>query len=1061
MLKYFDRWGLWSDPETLMLDIGGTWRARLFSRVALLTALIHLTIPPLYRLLSGAWLASSGLLIGIGFFTLAVRLTPGLAMTTRAALLFLGYSVTLAAVALTVGFVPGFIAAFHFYLVMTGLLLGRWGMCTLLVGLALGFWGIAVGLEHGVIGFPPDPQALDDHAAWTRVAVVYGLIMWALIGALRSTARILRRAHAQLLARRVEVAMARSASQAAQDERLAAERRLRAAQKIQILSQLSGGLAHHFNNALTVARGELEALRGAPTLEARVASIQAIKAAFDGPQRTTHQLLRLSRGVTQATPAPAPLGALIEGLIADLRGLIPADVTLTARAEVEAEVRLTLDPLKLAVTHLLMNAVEACDQRGRVHVSIVYAAPEADLITHALITIEDSGRGIHPEALKGLLNPAFGGARGRVGVGLSLAHTVIEGLGGALSIESEVDVGTRARFTLPLATPLASADVPSSACRPMSTPSPPLDARPSRVEISAAPLTPQPTPSIDEPPLRRLARVTAAALVGIIALHWTTTPSFTWWIYTLIAVGGASIALVGWARWLPTYAHLYLLTGGLIIASLAVLIPFSYTNAVGLSGAALAIAWGASFGARREGDWLLVGVTLALIGGGIAHEAGLFSGLSRHFDINDPVTWTRFGFQIALLGGAWVTTIIAPLERARRGAVEEAQACAELEALRQREAREGARRLSLEAQQTRLERAAVLGRMAGALAHDLRNAIQAIHLVELLDAPEMTPAEITADLDALEAAIEHAEALTSQFDVDSAVEGPAAPCDLSVVTRGACHALSHLLPDAITLKPEIEPGVGARVSPSGLKRILFNLIINARDAMPSGGRVDLSLKGRDARVVLIVEDTGEGIEAAQHARVFEAFFSTKPEGVGAGLGLHIVAEEVRRSGGEIHLESSPAQGARFTISWPRSTPAPRSDAATPQPRRHAQGGVVLLAEDEPGVQRVMQRTLREGGYDVRLAADGDAALAQIEEIEVLTAACVDGVMPGAPTSEVIARLRARHPHAPILLCSGHLPRDLTARGLDLACVHWLPKPFSPARLLATLSSALGDAPEGG
>jgi two-component system cell cycle sensor histidine kinase/response regulator CckA len=251
----------------------------------------------------------------------------------------------------------------------------------------------------------------------------------------------------------------------------------------------------------------------------------------------------------------------------------------------------------------------------------------------------------------------------------------------------------------------------------------------------------------------------------------------------------------------------------------------------------------------------------------------------------------------------------------------------------------------------------------------------------------------------------------------------------------------------IEVSCEIEPAIAVRVSPTAFKRLLFNLVANARDAMDGHGTLRVTLRRAGTRALLEVTDTGGGMSEATRKQVFDPFFTTKPRGAGSGLGLHVVASIVERSHGSVHVRSEPGRGSSFVIDWPAQVVA-KADLrprVTPSDHRPVHG-VVLLAEDESLVRAVMEETLRRAGYDVRVARDGDEALELASEPIDYVAACIDGVMTGAPSAKVIEHLSETHPRTPILLCSGYLPADLAARGLVGPSVHLLAKPFGPARL---------------
>jgi CheY-like chemotaxis protein len=280
-------------------------------------------------------------------------------------------------------------------------------------------------------------------------------------------------------------------------------------------------------------------------------------------------------------------------------------------------------------------------------------------------------------------------------------------------------------------------------------------------------------------------------------------------------------------------------------------------------------------------------------------------------------------------------------------------------------------------------------------------------------------------------------------------------CDVSAVVSATMRLLNQMLPPDITVRCEVEPDIGIHLSPTAMKRLLFNLVSNARDAMAGQGTLAVSLRCKGERASLEVTDTGCGMDEATRNKVFEPFFTTKKRGEGTGLGLHAVASIVQHSHGSIHVASEPGHGTSFVIDWPAEATKQEAVPLVSSPKVRPVHGVVLLAEDESGVRFVMEETLRRAGYDVRVAQNGDEALALASEPTDYVAACIDGIMPGAPSSLVIEQLTKTHPETPVLLCSGHLPADLAARGLLSLTVRLLDKPFGPARLREELELAIG------
>jgi PAS domain S-box-containing protein len=240
-----------------------------------------------------------------------------------------------------------------------------------------------------------------------------------------------------------------------------------------------------------------------------------------------------------------------------------------------------------------------------------------------------------------------------------------------------------------------------------------------------------------------------------------------------------------------------------------------------------------------------------------------------------------------------------------------------------------------------------------------------------------------------------------------------------------------------------------------LRRIVTNLLANARDAVSGRGRIELRAgRSEDENTFWIeVRDDGAGMSSETQRRIFEPFFTTKETGRGTGLGLAIVYGIVERNGGQIAVDSAPGSGTCFRLTWPaREEPAPGLDApptASPTTR-----GTVLLAEDEPSVRRLVRRTLEAAGYRVEAVADGIEAVEQFRKNpHGFDLALLDLSMPGCTGLEALEDIRVDAPDLPVLIVSGHPDRENVPWPEDVPI---LPKPFSPRTLVDRVSELLGN-----
>ena len=372
-----------------------------------------------------------------------------------------------------------------------------------------------------------------------------------------------------------------------------------------------------------------------------------------------------------------------------------------------------------------------------------------------------------------------------------------------------------------------------------------------------------------------------------------------------------------------------------------------------------------------------------------------------------------------------------------------------------------------------------LGRLAGGIAHDFNNIIAVIlFAVESLQATAEQRPDTVPDLarEIGDAAI-RARDLTRQLlaFARKQVFAPVA-LDLNAALRQSERLLKRLLGADITVKTALDPAAPhVRCDPSQLEQVILNLAVNARDAMLRGGKLTLTTtplnSGAPAALLypdlppgdyveLAVSDTGGGMAPEALARLFEPFFTTKEVGKGTGLGLATVHGIVKQSGGAIRCESELGKGTAFFLCLPRAEPARRaSSSPTLQARRERGTEAILLVEDDPHLRRVALRTLEGGGYRVRVAKDGLAALeiATAEQGQ-LDLVVTDVVMPGLDGGALGEELRIRYPGLPVLFVSGYTDDALGDHGVLREGVEFLPKPFSGAELLARVRAILDARP---
>jgi signal transduction histidine kinase/ActR/RegA family two-component response regulator len=404
------------------------------------------------------------------------------------------------------------------------------------------------------------------------------------------------------------------------------------------------------------------------------------------------------------------------------------------------------------------------------------------------------------------------------------------------------------------------------------------------------------------------------------------------------------------------------------------------------------------------------------------------------------------------------------------------QSLAEREAaLRALEA-EGVRRTQLETEKQSIseqlhqaQKMEAVGQLAGGVAHDFNNVLTAVRGHIELALRRLDPASSAArHLASSLRSADRAQELTGRLLAFSRRK----VMEIEPLSLHACLAdldpmLRRLIGEEIALRIErtaLRDVV--RADRGQLELVILNLVVNARDAMPEGGRLTLrtsnlvhgAITNQPPRVVLEVEDTGIGMSEAVMARIFEPFFTTKEPGQGTGLGLTMAFSILEQHGGTIAVRSQPGQGTVFTIALDACNEQPVVQRPATLPRSSPGGRErVLLVEDDPMVLETTEAMLEELGYRVAVASNPDQALALVQsgavDPDILL---TDVVLPGCNGRELAERMLALQPGLRVLFTSGYTDDDVLRRGVASEHVHFLAKPFSPSRLAHKLREALGD-----
>ena len=361
-----------------------------------------------------------------------------------------------------------------------------------------------------------------------------------------------------------------------------------------------------------------------------------------------------------------------------------------------------------------------------------------------------------------------------------------------------------------------------------------------------------------------------------------------------------------------------------------------------------------------------------------------------------------------------------------------------------------------------------IGRLAGGVAHDFNNLLTAVVGYADLIGERIEPEDPTArDVGEIRKAADRATALTKQLLAFSRKQFlNTTVMDLNDTVSGLQHMLPRVIGDHIKTTIELAPQLArVRADESQMDQILVNLVLNARDAMPSGGRLAITTENvfldderleaeglslsPGAYAMLAVSDTGLGMEESTRARAFEPFFTTKPKGKGTGLGLATVYGIVDQSGGGIALDTGPGRGTSVRIYLPVTSALPEEPNAEAPSGGLASGGseTILLVEDNEAVRELSARALRRRGYTVHEARNAEQAIEWSQTSGVKPELLVtDVIMPGLSGPNLAARLTTQAPALRVLYMSGYADDAMPAHGKFWGDVPLLQKPFTPGQL---------------
>jgi two-component system cell cycle sensor histidine kinase/response regulator CckA len=383
------------------------------------------------------------------------------------------------------------------------------------------------------------------------------------------------------------------------------------------------------------------------------------------------------------------------------------------------------------------------------------------------------------------------------------------------------------------------------------------------------------------------------------------------------------------------------------------------------------------------------------------------------------------------------------------------------------------KRKELEDQLLHAQKLEAVGRLAGGVAHDFNNMLTVISGYNRMILDEVSPMDsVRGYAEEILKASDRAAALTNQLLSFSRRQTMRPrPLSVNVVLVHTEKMLRRLIGEDIELVFRLSPeNDNIYADANQIEQVIVNLVVNARDAMPEGGRITIetetvSLDESYVRthlgvkpgeyVMIAVSDTGHGMDAETKRRMFEPFFTTKPQGKGTGLGLATAYGAVKQTGGDIWVYSEPGQGTTFKLYFPRVSSEAGSETGTEAEPSTGGTETILLVEDEDSVRNLTLRMLNQLGYTVISATDGkqgiEIAKAHSGRIDLLL---TDVVMPNISGRQLVEMVKAIHPETAIVFISGYTEDTVVYQGVLQPGVEFLSKPFTRESLAVKLREAV-------
>jgi PAS domain S-box-containing protein len=379
---------------------------------------------------------------------------------------------------------------------------------------------------------------------------------------------------------------------------------------------------------------------------------------------------------------------------------------------------------------------------------------------------------------------------------------------------------------------------------------------------------------------------------------------------------------------------------------------------------------------------------------------------------------------------------------------------------------------NLEEQLRQAQKMEAIGRLAGGVAHDFNNLLGVIIGYSELALDQIGPANaVRGQVEQIRKAGERASALTRQLLAFSRQQVlDTKTLNLNAIISDMAQMLLRLIGEDVELQTKLDSELHAIRGDQGqIEQVIMNLAVNARDAMPQGGKLMIETRNTTVEddelqrrtpmtpgdyILLTISDTGVGMDTETQAHIFEPFFTTKAQGKGTGLGLATVYGVVKQSGGYIWVYSEPGVGATFKVYLPRVCEEPHMSRAPDLGNAHQAAETVLLVEDETSLRTFTTTLLQNSGYTVLEAGDGEEALALAGQYKKpIHLLLTDMIMPGMNGPAVAEKLASVHPEAKVLFMSGYT--GFVSRGLVDPHAVLVSKPFTREELLRKIREALG------